>query len=54
MVKKRVIKNKFKNLTEEDWIETNEASKRNRDISGLTFDDISKIDIIEENEDKLN
>lgn len=33
-------KNKFANLTEQDWIQTNEASTQNRGVSALTYEDI--------------
>ncbi len=40
-VKKPTIKkNKFANLSKEDWKETNESTKTNRGISGLTYQDI--------------
>ncbi|MCA1183623.1 hypothetical protein MOB72_08570 [Bacillus licheniformis] len=38
--KPRLTKNKFANLTKDDWKETNEQSKKDRGISGLTYRDI--------------
>ncbi|MGE7673223.1 hypothetical protein ACQKMV_06500 [Lysinibacillus sp. NPDC094403] len=39
--KKPVIrKNKFANLSKEDWKESNDATKTNRGASGLTYQDI--------------
>lgn len=38
---KPIIKrNKFANLTEEDWKESNIVTRKNRGISGLTYKDI--------------
>lgn len=40
-IRRPVIKgNKFANLTPRDWKESNESSKRNRGISGLSYKDI--------------
>lgn len=40
-IKKPIIKkNKFANLTQEDWKESNDATKKNRGASSLTYKDI--------------
>lgn len=40
-IKKPVIrKNKFKNLTTKDMKESNDSSKENRGISGITYEDV--------------
>lgn len=38
--KPKLSKNKFSNLTENDWKEANEQTKKDRGISGLTYRDI--------------
>lgn len=40
MKRKIVNKNKLKNMTKQDWIETNEMSKNSRGLSSLSLDDI--------------
>lgn len=40
--KPKLSKNKFSNLTENDWKEANEQTKKDRGISGLTYRDIFK------------
>ncbi|MGG4412154.1 hypothetical protein ABER75_26155 [Niallia taxi] len=38
--KPSITKNKFANMTSNDWKEANEISKSTRDISGLTYRDV--------------
>ncbi|MFE6377225.1 hypothetical protein ACFVRA_18635 [Bacillus subtilis] len=38
--KPKLARNKFANLSKNDWKEANEQSKKDRGISGLTYRDI--------------
>ncbi|RKJ26065.1 hypothetical protein D7X33_43335 [Butyricicoccus sp. 1XD8-22] len=38
--KQKVKKNKFANLSPQDWKDSNESTKSNRGINGLNYEDI--------------